>query len=121
MKHNFRVLQIWKNGIDLAVSTYVICKDFPKEEIFGLSAQMKKAAVSIPSNIAEGCGRGTNAQLSHFLDISLGSAGELETQIIIAQNLKFITENDAKAWIESLQSEQKQIRSFRDKISAGLL
>ena len=121
MKHNFRVLQIWKNGIEIAVSTYAFCKNFPKEEIFGLSAQMKKAAVSIPSNIAEGCGRGTNAQLGHFLDIALGSACELETQVIVAQKLNYLNEYDANTWIELLHAEQKQIRSFRDKIGLGLL
>jgi four helix bundle protein len=121
MKHNFRALQIWQNGIELAVNTYNYCKAFPKEELFGLSAQMKKAAVSIPSNIAEGCGRGTDAQLAHFLDISLGSACELETQVIIAQRLKFLTETQAQEWIATLHTEQKQIRSFREKIDNRLL
>ncbi len=121
MKHNFRELKIWKNGIELAVSTYNYCKNFPKEEIFGLSAQMKKAAVSIPSNIAEGCGRNTPAQLSHFLDISLGSACELETQVVIAQKLKYLTDSEATFWINTLHSEQKQICSFKDKVSTGIL
>ncbi|MDO8365769.1 MAG: four helix bundle protein [Saprospiraceae bacterium] len=121
MKHNFRLLQIWKSGIDIAVKTYTHCKSFPKEEIFGLSAQMKKAAVSISSNIAEGCGRGTDAQLTCFLDISLDSACELETQIVIAQKLQFLSDGEAMEWIRDIHSEQKQIRSFRDKVSAGLL
>lgn len=121
MKHNFRELQIWKNGIDIAVHTYQQCKTFPKEELFGLSAQMKKAVVSIPSNIAEGSGRGTNPQLVHFLDVALGSACELETQVLIAQKLHFLTEQDAEEWIASIHQEQKQVRSFRDKIESGLL
>ena len=118
MKHNFRELQIWKVGIDIAVNTYQYCLSFPKEELFGLSSQMKKAAVSIPSNIAEGCGRGTDAQLVHFLDISLGSACELETQVIIAQKLRYIPLIEADNWIEELHSEQRRIRAFRDKIDA---
>ena len=121
MKHNFRELQIWKAGIEIAVHTYQYCKVFPKEELFGLAAQMKKAAVSIPSNIAEGCGRGTNPQLVHFLDIALGSACELETQVVIAQNLHFLEEKEAEDWIATLHQEQKRVRSFRDKIEAGLL
>jgi len=59
--------------------------------------------------------------LTHFLDISLGSACELETQVVIAQKLQFLSENEANKWIRDIQSEQKQIRSFRDKVSAGLL
>lgn len=121
MKHNFRELQIWKEGIDNAVNTYAYCKAFPKEELFGLTLQMKKSAVSIPANIAEGCGRGTTPQLVHFLDISLGSACELETHVVIAQNLQFLENNLAHQWISALHLEQKRIRSFCDKIESGLL
>ncbi len=121
MKHNFRELQIWKEGIDNAVHTYQHCKSFPRDELFGLTLQMKKSAVSIPANIAEGCGRGTDAQLVHFLDISLGSACELETHVIVAQKLKFLEEKDATEWVAALHLEQKRIRSFRDKVEAGLL
>lgn len=121
MKHNFRELQIWKDGIDNAVNTYNFCKSFPKEELFGLTLQMKKSAVSIPANIAEGCGRGTDAQLVHFLDISLGSACELETHIVIAQRLRFLEDKMAEGWVDFLHLEQKRIRSFRDKVEAGLL
>ena len=121
MKHNLRELQIWKDGIDNAVNTYTYCKAFPKEELFGLTLQMKKSAVSIPANIAEGCGRGTDAQLVHFLDISLGSACELETHVVIAQRLQFLEKKQSEDWVSALHLEQKRIRSFRDKIASGLL
>lgn len=91
------------------------------KKLFGLTLQMKKSAVSIPANIAEGCGRGTDPQLVHFLDISLGSACELETHVIIAQRLRFLEEEQATKWVDSLHLEQKRIRSFRDKVQAGLL
>lgn len=119
MKHNFKELTIWKNGIELAVCTYYHCKQLPKEELFGLAAQMKRAAVSIPSNIAEGCGRGSDAQVIHFLDISLGSSFELETQVVIANRLDFIDDGATMEWIRTIHQEQKQIRSFRDKLASG--
>lgn len=82
---------------------------------------MKKAAVFISSNIAEGCGRGTDAQLAYFLDISMGSACELETQVVIAHRLQFLNDHEALEWIRDLHAEQKQIRSFRDKVQSGVL
>ena len=106
MKHNFKELTIWKNGIELAVCTYHHCKELPKEELFGLAAQMKRAAVSIPSNIAEGCGRGSDAQVIHFLDISLGSSFELETQVVIANRLDFIDDGATMEGIRTIHQEQ---------------
>jgi four helix bundle protein len=119
MKHNFRELQIWQDGMSNATRTYLACRNFPKEELFGLTSQMKRAAVSIPSNIAEGCGRGTDAQVIHFLDIALGSSCELETQVYIAQNLGFMASNDTDSWAAELQSLQRRIRAFRDKLSSN--
>ena len=117
MKHNFKELNIWKDAVQNAILTYGICKNFPKEELFGLTSQMKRASVSIPSNIAEGCGRGTDAQLIHFLDISLGSSCELETQIIIAEDIKIIDPKESEKWLFNLSSLQKGIRTFRDKLA----
>ena len=117
MKHNFRELNIWKEAVENAVYTYSICKDFPKEETFGLSSQMKRASVSVASNIAEGCGRGTDPQLIHFLDISLGSACELETQVLIAERLRYIDTVTYEKWVVQLNSMQRKIRGFREKIS----
>jgi four helix bundle protein len=74
----------------LVSEVYKISQSIPKEEQFGLTSQIRRSAVSIPSNIAEGCGRGTDAQLLYFMDVALGSVCELETQIIIASNLTFI-------------------------------
>ena len=82
-RHNFKELHIWQLGMDIADEIYDVTTDYPKEELFGLSLQMRKAAVSIPSNITEGCGRGTDPQLVQFLNIAQGSAFELETQVYI--------------------------------------
>jgi len=87
-RHNVKELQVWQLAMDVVDDIYLITQDFPKEELFGLSLQMRKSAISIPSNIAEGCGRGTDPQLLHFTDISQGSAFELETQVYITQRRK---------------------------------
>lgn len=84
---NFKNLKVWQNGIELVVDVYKRLESFPKEEIYGLTGQIKRSSVSIPSNIAEGSGRGSNKDFNRFLDIALGSSFELETQLIIANKL----------------------------------
>ncbi len=88
-------LEAWKKSIDLVKDIYSITKDFPSSEQFGLVSQMRRAAVSIPSNLAEGSARFSDKDSTRFIDISLGSLAELETQIIIAKELNFIKENQA--------------------------
>jgi len=89
---NFRDLKVWQKGIDLVKETYRITAGFPKEEQYGLSAQMRRASVSIPSNIAEGFRRRYAKEHKQFLSIALGSCAELETQIVISKELKYIDE-----------------------------
>jgi len=93
-------LKVWIKGVELVKSIYEITKLFPSNEQFGLTSQMRRAAVSIPSNIAEGCGRNSDKELIHFLYISLGSAAELETQIIISKELGFL-ENEKSEQLQS--------------------
>ena len=88
--HNFQELKIWQKAMDIAESTYLISAEFPKEEKFGLTSQIRRSAISIPSNIAEGAARHSDKEFLRFLYISLGSIAELETQIIISNNLKLI-------------------------------
>lgn len=83
----FRDLIVWQKAVELAKQTYILTSKFPPEERFGLASQMQRAAVSIPSNIAEGKLRGSSKEFSHFLRIAFGSGGELETQIEIAKRL----------------------------------
>lgn len=80
-------LVVWQMSMDLAVDVYCITKNFPKSEEFGLTSQMRRAVVSIPSNIAEGYGRGSRNELRHFLEVSSGSASELEIQLLICQRV----------------------------------
>lgn len=90
--HNFKELKVWQKARVMVKDVYLMTQPFPKEELFGLTSQMRRSAVSIAANIAEGCGRGTNAQLAHFLDIAQGSSCELETLIILALDLGYITD-----------------------------
>ncbi|MEA2032271.1 MAG: four helix bundle protein [Euryarchaeota archaeon] len=91
---NFKELKVWQKGIELVAMVYKITASFPGEEKYGLSAQMRRAAVSIPSNIAEGHLRKTAKDFRQFLSIARGSCAELETQIIIAHKLGFIHEDN---------------------------
>lgn len=83
-------LDVWKRSVDFVVDLYVETKTFPKEELYGLTSQIRRAAVSIPSNVAEGAARHGNKEYIHFLYIALGSSVELETQLIIAYKLNYI-------------------------------
>ena len=85
-------LDIWKKGLELVTDVYKLTKEFPKEEIYGLSSQMRRAAISYPSNISEGAARNSKADYVRFIYISLGSLSELETQVIISKNLGYISE-----------------------------
>ncbi len=112
---NFRELEIWKDSIDLATEVYQITRTFPDHEKFGLANQMNRCAISIPSNIAEGC-RGSNKELIQFLNISLGSSFELETQLTIARNLSYVDEVSFGDLIEIVNNVQKRINAFRSFI-----
>lgn len=111
--NSYKDLLIWQKGIILVVRIYQLVKSFPQEELYALTNQIKRAAVSVPSNIAEGYGRNTDKSFSHFIDISRGSLNELETQLIIAKELDFISNIDLFDKIMSLlQEESKMINAF---------
>lgn len=104
MIHSYKELIVWQRSIELVVAIYELTEKFPKEEIYGLISQMKRSAVSIPLNIAEGRYRGTKADYSQFLRIAYGSGAELETQIEIAKRLAK-TKNLYYAKVDSLLVE----------------
>ncbi len=118
LKHNFRQLKIWVDSVKLAKQVYLITQTFPHEHKFGLSSQLYRSAVSISSNIAEGTARSSQKEFSHFLKISLGSAFELETQLIIAHDCLLIKTPDFNRLIEIIQLIQKQIIGFNKSIEA---
>jgi four helix bundle protein len=104
-----RDLNVWKNAIGLVKKVYRITNDFSKEELFGLTSQLRRSAVSIPSNIAEGAARTSKKEFNNFLSIALGSASELETQLIISRNLNYLTDKDSEYLINELTTIQKMI------------
>ena len=114
-KHNYKELMVWQKSRVFVSKIYITTKHFPKEELFCLTQQMRRAAISIPSNIAEGFGRGTNPQIIHFLDIAQGSAFELETQIYIALDLKYITSE----YCDNLQIEMEEIKKMIDALQSA--
>lgn len=114
---SYHDLRIWQSGIKLVKSIYGLTSNFPKNEVFGLSSQMQRAAVSIPSNIAEGQVRGSDKEFKRFLQIALASSAELETQIIIAKELRYLAEEDYNITIQALNELAKQIRSLSKHIS----
>ncbi len=87
---NFRELKVWEKGHQLTLAAYVATKQFPKDELFGLTSQIRRASASIPANIAEGCGRSSDAELARFLHISMGSACELEYHFLLARDLELL-------------------------------
>ena len=87
--NNFKKLIIWQKARELVKDVYLITRKFPKEELFGLTSQIRRATVSIALNIVEGSGRGTNKDFAHFLDVAFGSALEVEAQIILSLDLEF--------------------------------
>lgn len=103
--HNFRELKIWQRSIDLAESIYKITANFPAEEKFGLISQLRRCCVSVPSNISEGAGRATNKQFKYFLEISMGSCNELQTQLELSFRFNFIS----KETLDTLNDEILQI------------
>jgi len=99
---NFRDLNIWKLGVEIVEDTYKLTKNFPREELYGLASQMRRAAVSIPSNVAEGFTRKHNKEYKQFLFVALGSCAELETQIEIAAKLEYIKKQEKNDLLEKI-------------------
>jgi four helix bundle protein len=110
MKHNFRELNIWKDSILIVKSIYLLTAELPDDEKFGLKSQIQRCAVSVPSNIAEGSGRTTSKDFRNFLNISLSSSYELETQLIIINELFKI---EIVEIIEKLHEVQRMIIGFK--------
>lgn len=116
----FRDLLIWQKGMLLVTECYSVSNYFPKEEQFGLTNQIRRCSVSIPSNIAEGYGRGSNKEYLRFLSIAIGSLFELQTQIEITYNLKYISENQFNNIFESSRELERMISSLMNKVKETL-
>ena len=115
--HRFKELEIWKRSRLFCSKIYAITSKFPESEKFGLTNQLRRAAVSIPSNIAEGSSRHSNKDFIRFLEITLGSAYEIETQLLIAFDLKFISEEELNKTTDELKELIKMVSKFKSKLS----
>lgn len=113
---DFTKLTIWQKGHQLALKVYDVTRLFPKEEIFGLTSQMRRSASSIPTNIAEGCGRNTNLQLKNFLNFSIGSTSELEYQLILSKDLNYISDLAFNELQQCIIEVRKMIHAYREKL-----
>lgn len=114
--HNFKELKVWRAGIDISKAVFDLTKTFPPNERYGLTSQMTRAAISIPSNIAEGCGRQSNKELKHFLSIALGSCFELETQLIIATEFNYLSSNTAEHLSKLMNELQKMLTGLQKSL-----
>ncbi len=111
--HNFRELKVWQKSFDVATMVYKTTREFPKSELYGIVSQMRRAAVSISSNIAEGAGRGSTAEFSHFIDIARGSSFELETQLLIAGRLGYIDERQTSLLKNEIIEIEKMLSGLK--------
>jgi len=109
---NFRKLEIWNKGMLIVKEIYLITNKFPAREKFGIISQMQRCAISIPSNIAEGCSRNSEKEYKRYLEIAMGSSFELETQLIISADLAYIKTEQLENLITKLNILQKQINTL---------
>ena len=114
--NSYKDLVVWQKAIDLTIEIYSLTNRFPKEEMYGLVSQIRRSAVSIPSNIAEGQARKYHQQFSHFLSIAQGSLAELETQIIIAMKLGYIA-GEQKDLFDMMHSIGKMITRLKQNLT----
>jgi four helix bundle protein len=116
MISNFKELRVWQDAMALAKMIYQLTVSFPQEEKYGLTSQMRRAAVSIPSNIAEGHTRHSTADFINFISISIGSLDELETQLILSEELNFIDKQKTSPVKSLIDSLHKSLRSLRTSL-----
>ncbi len=114
----FKELKVWQKGFRIAVNSFRITEGFPNQEKFGLALQINKAGVSIPSNIAEGSSRNSDKDYNRFMEISLGSCFELESQLFIAREVKYGNQTLIEVRLELLAEEEKMLTSFSKTLTA---
>jgi four helix bundle protein len=116
----FRDLKAWQLGMDLAEHVYLITDSFPKSETYGLTSQIRRAAVSVPSNVAEGCGRDSTKEFLHFIAISIGSICELETQILLSHRFKSVKPDDLEKILSLLTETRRTIHGLQKYLRAKI-
>lgn len=115
---DFKELKVWQKAHEMTLSLYKISESFPKEEAFGLTSQIKRAAVSVPANIAEGCGKDSSAELARFMQISAGSTSELEYHVLLAHDLGFIDSKTHQELSSRIIEVRKMLYAFLKKLKS---
>lgn len=113
---DFRTLKVWEKAHCLALEIYKATGTFPKDELYGLTSQMRRSGVSIPANIAEGCGRGSNSDLARFLQIAFGSASELEYHLLLAHDLGLLDNAAHKRLTGEISQGKRMLSSLIKKV-----
>ena len=114
--HNYRELKIWQRSMDLAEVVYLKTTEFPKEETYGIKLQIRKSAVSIPSNISEGAGRGTDPQFKYFLEVAMGSYNELYTQTELSRRFGYLPADEAYPILDEAQQIYRMILAYYNSL-----
>jgi four helix bundle protein len=115
---DFRQLKVWEKSHQLALAIYKATKEFPKEELYGVTSQIRRASMSIPTNIAEGCGRNTDADFARFLQMAMGSASETEYQLILARDLEFLPKDSYEKLHNDVEEVKRMLASLLKTIRA---
>ena len=115
---DFRDLKVWEKAHRLTLAVYKATSTFPQHELFGLTTQLRRASVSIPANIAEGCGRSGSPELARFLRIALGSASELEYHIILSADLCYLNKSNSEHLIKQVTEVKRMLTSLIQKLTA---
>jgi len=115
--NDFRRLNIWNESMDLAERIYSFTASFPKEETYGMTSQIRRSAISVPSNIAEGAGRNNPLEFRQFLGVASGSAAELETQLLLAKRFGYIQEEPLQECLDTIHRNMKMTHNLKEKLT----
>lgn len=115
---DFHELLVWQKAHRLALTVYKATADFPREELYGLTAQLRRASASIPANLAEGCGRNGDAELARFCSIAMGSASELEYHLLLAKDLKLLSQTSYEQAAEATVEVKRMLAALMQKLTA---
>jgi four helix bundle protein len=117
---DFHNLKVWERAHSLTLALYKVTQNFPKGELYGLTSQIRRSSSSIPMNIAEGCGRDSQAEMTHFFLIAMGSSSELEYQIILAHDLQYLEENEFNEVSSELTEVRRMLNAYIQKLKSTL-
>jgi four helix bundle protein len=116
---DFRKIQVWQKSHELTLRLFKITSAFPKEELYGLTSQIRRASISIPANIAEGCGRDTQTELARFVHIASGSASEVEYHLLLAHDLGFIANGEYQELEKAISEIKRMLHGFEKTVSSN--